>query len=68
MQDEFSEIFHFWVLKSILQQDSSKENINNLSYTYQNKVGSKSFENTLVEIHPYKIWDQNDSNWNLVDF
>ena len=57
MQDEFLEIFHFWVLKSISQQDSSKENVNNLSYTHQNRVGLKRFENRLVKQHPCKIWD-----------
>ena len=61
-------IFHFLVLKFVSQQDSSEENVNNLTYWHQNLVGPKRFENRLVEQNPYKIWDQNDSNWNFGGF
>ena len=51
-----------------MQQDSSKENINDLSYKHQNRVGLNRFENKLVEQQPCKIWDRNYSNWNFGGF
>ena len=51
--------------KSIPKQDSSGSNLNNLSYTYQNLVGLKRFENTLIEQHFCRIWAKKDLKWNF---
>ena len=51
--------------KSIPKQNSGGSNLNNLSYTYQNLVGIKNFENTLTKQQSGRIWDQKGLNWNF---
>ena len=47
--------FHFSVVKSVSKQGSSESNVNISSYTYQNIVELKRFENRLTEQHSHRI-------------
>ena len=65
IRNEFLVIFPFLISKSTPKQGSGESKVNILSYTYQNLVGSKRFENKLIEQYFCRIWDQKSLNWNF---